>query len=116
MTKSFPIITAAIVGLGLATAITQAAPAQAEPLLSCPLTQAAVAGGETSCEFAANVRYAWFHQPGNPVIAYSPVTHRLYSMMCVNGFTLQFPNLGINVSNATRCVDADGGNAIAYVW
>jgi hypothetical protein len=32
----------------------------------------------------------------------------------VGGFTLHFT--GIDVMNATRCVDADGGNAIAYVW
>jgi hypothetical protein len=34
----------------------------------------------TSCVFADNVRRAWFSQPGNPVVAYSPVTDQFYSM------------------------------------
>lgn len=112
-----PIIAAAgIVAAGLSIGAVLAAPAaQAEPLIQCPGTRAAVAEGETTCAFAANVRRAWFGQPGNPVLAYSPVTGEVYSMMCVRGFTLTF-NSGLMVDGATRCVDSDGGTAVAYVW
>lgn len=90
--------------------------AHAEPLVQCFGDRVAVAGGATSCDFAHNVRSAWFGQPCNPVLAYSPTTGQIYSMMCVRGFTLDFPNAGIEITNATRCVDADGGSAIVYVW
>lgn len=41
-------------------------------------------GTPTSCPFAANVRQAWFTQPGNPIRAYSPVTDRIYPMTCIS--------------------------------
>ena len=41
----------------------------------------------TSCEFAANVRYAWFHQPGRVIEAYSPVTGMYYTMYCDPNYT-----------------------------
>lgn len=96
--------------------INQMATAHAEPLNRCPQDiRTAVAGGATTCPFAHNVRAAWFTQPGNPVLVYSPVTGEIYSMMCVRGFDLSFID-GTSVTGATRCVDSDGGNAIAYVW
>ena len=41
----------------------------------------------TSCEFAQNVRYAWFHQPGRIIEAYSPVTGQYYTMYCDPNYT-----------------------------
>lgn len=50
----------------------------------CPSRHTGVVEGTpTSCPFADNVRSAWFSQPGNPVLVYSPVTGRIYSMTCV---------------------------------
>lgn len=96
--------------------INQMATAHAEPLNRCPQdARTAVAGGATTCPFAHNVRIAWFTQPGNPVSAYSAETEQVYSMMCVHGFTLSFSD-GEVVTGATRCVDSNGGTAIAYVW
>lgn len=103
-----------VAGLSVSATIL-ATPAHAEPLTQCGYARVAVAEGETTCAFAVNVRSAWFNQPGNPVLSYSPVTGRLYSMMCVRGFNLTFDS-GLYVTGATRCVDAEGGTAVAYVW
>ena len=62
----------------------RAAPAQADAFLSCGYG-AGIASSVTTCEFAANVRYAWFHQPGPVVEAYSPVTGQVYTMQCGPG-------------------------------
>lgn len=108
---------AASVGALMIAALAPTPPAVAETAFHCLGwdSRTAVAGGETSCPFARNVRSAWFGQPGNPVLACSPVTGDCYHMMCVHGFDLTF-NDGLMVTGATRCVDASGGTAIVYVW
>ena len=71
-----------------------------------------VAGTPTSCAFADNVRLAWFGQPGNPVIAYSPVTDQAYRMFCV-GHTIVYFTDG-HSADAVHCL---GGNAAeVVVW
>lgn len=111
------LITAAAASALALAALTPTPPAHAESANRCDAwdVRTAVAGGETTCPFAHNVRVAWFTQPGNPVTACSPVTNDCYSMMCVRGFDLSFRD-GQAVTGATRCVDARGGTAIVYVW
>ena len=49
------------------------------------------AGSKTSCEFAKNVRAAYYDVPGDSVEieAFSPVTGKTYTMSCVlNGSTV----------------------------
>ena len=66
----------------------------------------------TSCEFAYNVRSAWYHQSGNVVLAYSPVTGGIYNMQCAPGFIATFYDG--SVVNSVRCVG--GNNAVVVVW
>ena len=76
-----------LIGGGLAAATATGAllfgavPAQAESFIGCGYG-AGIATSVTSCEFAQNVRYAWFHQPGRIIEAYSPVTGQYYTMYC----------------------------------
>jgi hypothetical protein len=106
-----------LIASSAAIGIALAAPAHAEPVNRCDYgdLRTAVAEGHTSCAFAHNVRVAWFTQPGSIVTAYSPETGQLYNMMCVRGVTLNFAD-GEFVTGATRCVDAEGGSAVAYIW
>jgi hypothetical protein len=46
-------------------------------------------GPNTTCAFAENVRSAFASQGAGVVQAYSPVTHRMYSMTCVSGSTVE---------------------------
>jgi hypothetical protein len=71
-----------------------------------------VAGTATSCAFADNVRYAWLNQPGNPVVAYSPVTDQTYRMFCVGNTTVNFTDG--HSSDAVQCVG--GNDAEVVVW
>lgn len=71
-----------------------------------------IVGTPTSCPFADNVRIAWITQPGNPVIAYSPVTNAYYSMTCFNSLATPFID-GIT-RNAVHCFG--GNNAEVVVW
>ncbi|MBV8348129.1 MAG: hypothetical protein JOZ49_11515 [Mycolicibacterium sp.] len=62
--------------------------AHAARFSTCPSGHDGVIDGTpTSCAFADNVR---FGQPGNPVLAYSPVTNACYSMTCVAHTTVNF--------------------------
>lgn len=103
-----------VVGLTIAGVIAAPVARADEPLQHCAYR--AAAGRATTCPFAENVRSAWFGQPGNPVLAYSPVTGEFYRMMCVRGFDVTLYDTGQYVTGATRCVDADGGDAVVYVW
>jgi hypothetical protein len=104
-----------VAGAGLAAAaagLATAAPASAEPFITCPDGRTGVATTVTSCEFAHNVRTAWFTQPGPVVQAFSPVTDQIYDMQCESGFTADLSN-GAVVDSA-RCVGGD--NAVVVVW
>lgn len=46
-----------------------------------------VASEGTTCEFADNVRYSWYAQPGAIITAFSPVTGRTYTMQCAPAMT-----------------------------
>lgn len=84
--------------------------AHADAFLTCPSGHVGVATNVTSCEFADDVREAWFGQPGNPVLAYSPVTGQVYSMAC-NRSTVMVGGL---VVNGFTCYG--GNHAEVVVW
>lgn len=76
----------------------------------CPSGLSGVATDDTSCAFADNVRSAWYSQPGQSVVAYSPVTNQSYLMTCGPAST--------NVwQDAKRCsgVNAHGTVLIVYI-
>lgn len=62
-------------------------PPDVENFRVCPSGLTGVASAETSCAFADNVRQAWYSQPGSVIMAYSPVTGRLYTMRCAGADT-----------------------------
>ena len=103
-------------GLAAATAtgalLFGAAPAQADDgFLSCG-AGAGIASSVTSCEFAQNVRYAWFHQPGRIIEAYSPVTGMYYSMYCDPNYTAR-----MDTGRVYDSVHCEGGNnAVVVIW
>ena len=106
--------TATALGLfaAAAAAVGMSAPARADVFIACPSGRDGVATSVTSCEFADNVRRAWFSQYGPVVLAYSPVTGNVYDMQCAGGFTAHM-NSGL-VVDAVRCVG--GNNAVVVVW
>lgn len=102
------LLLAGLIALGLWTA----APAAADEIfVQCDAGSAVVLGTPTSCDFAANVHDAWYGQPGNPVLAYSPVTGGIYSMYCAP-YTARF-NWGI-ITSARRCTGGLG--AAVVIW
>ena len=102
-------------GLAAATAtgalLLGAAPAHADGFLSCG-AGAGIASSVTSCEFAANVRYAWFHEPGRVIEAYSPVTGMYYTMYCDPNYTARM-DTG-RMYNSVHC--EGGNNAVVVIW
>ena len=97
-----------------ATLVISAPAAHADGLfLTCPSGRdGVIAGTATSCAFADDVRSAWFGQPGNPVIAYSPVTDQSYRMFCVGKTTVTFDDG--HMADAVQCVG--GNDAEVVVW
>jgi hypothetical protein len=96
----------------LAVAVAPVAHADGD-FITCPSGRAGVVlGTPTSCAFADNVRRAWFGQPGNPVVAYSPVTSQLYRMFCVGNTTVYFTDG--HMADAVQCVG--GNDAEVVVW
>jgi hypothetical protein len=108
-----PNIAAAIAGIAAATLVLPPA-AHADGLfLTCPSGRAGVvAGTPTTCAFADNVRIAWFGQPGNPVVAYSPVTDQAYQMFCIGHQVVYFEDG--HSADAVHCVG--GNDAEVVVW
>src|SRR6476646_10286014 len=93
------------IGVGVAVAAAvglSAAPAHADVFDMCPDGQEGVVGGHTSCDFAENVRSA-FYASGmlNDFVAYSPVTGERYEMSCEGDYRAHFT--GGAVVNSTRC-------------
>lgn len=78
----------------------------------CPSGRDGIATGVTSCPFADNVRRAWFTQPGNEVVAYSPVTGQEYVMGCVTGYLAHFT--GGQAVTAVKCFG--GNDAEVVIW
>ena len=70
--------------------------------MTCPLGRAGViVGTPTTCACADTVRIAWFGQPGNRVIAYSPVTGQTCRMSCVGHSTVTFTDG--QMADAVQC-------------
>jgi hypothetical protein len=101
----------ALAAVGLSAALTPLAKADAFEM--CPDGHEGVVGGHTSCEFAENVRLAFFasgmaqHFP-----AYSPVTGERYEMDCEGLFPAYFTDGAVVTS--TRCYA--GENAEVVIW
>jgi uncharacterized membrane protein len=111
-------IGAAVLGISVAAAPAAIAEKNApnpadEDFITCPSGRdGVVAGTATSCAFADDVRTAWLGQPGNPVIAYSPVTDQTYRMFCVGNKTVIFTDG--HSADAVECVG--GNDAEVVVW
>jgi hypothetical protein len=101
-------VAAGAVALGLAGPATAHA---SESFIICPDGNTGVATSVTSCEFARSMRWAYFHQPGPVVIAYSPVMDQVYNMQCQAGLTAYFNNGA--VVNSARCVVV---TTLVVVW
>jgi hypothetical protein len=102
------------IGAGVAIAVgLSTAPARADVFDMCPGGQEGVVGGHTTCDFAENVRSA-FYASGmmHHFVAFSPVTGERYEMDCESGYSARFSN-GAMV-NSTRCYAGD--NAEVVVW
>ena len=95
---------AALVALAGAAAVVNATPANAEQFELCPSGMTGVVTEDTSCEFADNVRYSWYAQPGTIITAFSPKTGQTYTMQCTRTSTDIWPD-------AKRCV---GVNATGH--
>jgi hypothetical protein len=105
------LISLAIAAAAAAGTIALAAPAHADYLFNiCPSGRSGVASTVTSCQFADNVRNAYYSQ-GPSLIAYSPVTGMTYSMNCA-------PNVATFVTgmvlNTELCYG--GSDARVVVW
>lgn len=63
------------------------------PFRTCPGdTVAIVAGSPTTCEFAYNVKWAYYAHPQTYIQAYSPVTGETYAMSCQTGYIATLEN------------------------
>lgn len=103
----------AIAAIAAATLILPPPANADDDFVTCPSGRAGiVVGTATSCAFADNVRRAWLDQPGNPVIAYSPVTGEAYRMFCVGNKTVNFTDG--HSADAVQCVG--GNDAEVVVW
>jgi hypothetical protein len=104
---------AAIAAIGATTLVVPPLARADGVFAMCPSGRAGtVVGTPTTCAFADNVRLAWFDQPGNPVVAYSPVTDQTYRMFCVGNTTVYFTDG--HSADAVECVG--GNNAEVVVW
>ncbi len=102
------------VGAAVATAIgLGAAPAHADVFEMCPDGREGVVGGHTSCDFAENVRSAYYASgESTNIVAYSPVTGERYEMTCEGSFPANFSNG--QTLNSTRCYG--GNDAEVVIW
>lgn len=100
-------IVAAAAAVALAVAV--APSAEAETFTMCPSGISGVGTPDTSCAFADNVSYAWYHQPGSTVFAYSPVTGLYYTLQCIPGSTTSW-------SEAKHCFGINSYGAPLSVW
>jgi hypothetical protein len=104
-------VVGALAAVGLGT--TLAPLAKADVFEMCPDGHEGVVGGHTSCEFAENVRLAFFASgESHHFIAYSPVTGERYEMDCEGMYPAYFPDGAVVTS--TRCYA--GENAEVVVW
>lgn len=104
------------IGVGIAVAAAvglSTAPAHADVFDMCPDGQEGVVGGHTTCDFAENVRSAFYASgKSNEFIAYSPVTGERYDMSCEGMYPAHFSNGA--VVKSTRCYGGD--NAEVVIW
>jgi hypothetical protein len=96
--------TAVVAGLVVAPQAT------ADNFTVCPSGMSGVVTDDTSCQFADNVRYSWYAQPGMTITAFSPVTGETYTMQCAPAMTDVW-------GEAKRCVGVNdtGHGLIVYI-
>jgi hypothetical protein len=92
------------IGIGLT-----APPANADNFSLCPSGMSGVASYGTTCDFADNVRYPWYAQPGLTITAYSPVTGKTYKMQCA-------PEITDAWGESKRCVGEGSRSNILIVY
>ena len=97
------VATAAGAGLFLAPA------ANADNFTLCPSGMSGFASEGTTCDFADNVRYSWYAQPGLTITAFSPVTGQTYKMQCAPAMTDVW-------GESKRCVGEGSGSNILIVF
>lgn len=93
----------------LAAALLLAPTANAEDFTLCPSGMSGVATAATTCEFADNVRYSWYAQPGLTITAFSPVTGNTYKMQCA-------PTMTDAWGESKRCVGEGSRGNILIVF
>jgi hypothetical protein len=102
------------IGLGVVVAAgLSTAPAHADVFDMCPDGREGVVGGHTTCDFAENVRSA-FYASGmmHNFVAYSPVTGERYEMDCEGMYPAQF-RTGETLKS-TRCYGGDDAEVV--IW
>jgi len=100
---------AAVICAALMFAALAVPTAKAEDFSLCPSGMSGVATPATTCEFADNVRYSWYAQPGAIVTAFSPVTGNTYVMQCA-------PTMTDAWGEAKRCVGEGARGNILIVF
>jgi hypothetical protein len=103
-----PVGIAVAVAVGLTTA-----PAHADVFDMCPDGREGVVGGHTTCDFAENVRGAFYASGmSNDFVAYSPVTGERYEISCEGMYPAKFSDG--ETLKSTRCYGGD--NAEVVIW
>jgi hypothetical protein len=100
---------ATVIGAALTFALLAAPTVNAEDFTLCPSGMSGVATQATTCEFADNVRYSWYAQPGAIITAFSPVTGNTYKMQCAQTMTDAW-------GEAKRCVGEGSRGNILIVF
>jgi hypothetical protein len=97
----------------VAAAVALAPHAKADFFDMCPDGHEGVVGDHTSCDFAYNVREAFFASGmSHHFIAYSPVTGERYETDCEGAYQAHFSDGAVVTS--THCYAGD--NAEVVVW
>ena len=84
--------------------------AKADTFTVCPSGLTGVATADTSCQFADNVRISWYSQPGEIIMAFSPITGQAYTMQCTPAATTIW-------AEAKRCVGVNkyGAGLVVFI-
>jgi hypothetical protein len=97
-----------------AVAVGLAVPAHADRFIICPDGHEGVAGGDTSCAFARNVRQMFYATGGSHYFtAWSPTTLQSYTMSCFDGYVAHFDYGDEHL--ATQCYGVDSDTEVV-IW
>lgn len=98
-------------GLTVTSLVGAPAAEAVDQFVVCPSGVSAVSTADTSCPFADNVRYAFYHQVSWTVFALSPVTGLVYTMQCDEAWVT------VGWSSPKRCwgVNSFGAPLVVYI-